>query len=297
MRIRSVVASLLPFCALISFSSCEIINPAEDTPAYIQINEFTLNPARNASESYGSASHKITDVWVFANGKRIGTFELPAKVPILEKGETKISLLAGVYADGMTTARFPYAFYNQLDQTLSLEPGKVTELQPEVTFNPNTLFPLPINEDFSSSRREFQVTSGPYQVQINTTDLTDFKYANGAVGVVYANPSTVQPAVLESFTDAKLPVNGSAVFLEFDYKSTLDFKVGVLVTRNGVTNRDPNFLNVLRKDSWNKIYLNLTDDATNPNNSGATFKVFFEVPASSNPKDYFAFDNVRLLHF
>lgn len=297
MRICSV-ARLLPAIAVIGLSGCEIINPTEDTPSYIQINDIRVDPVRNSSASFGSASESISDAWVFANGKNLGVFELPATIPVLQEGNVKISVLSGVFADGMRTARFPYAFYQQFDQELNLVPGQVTELKPVVKFSDNVKLPLDINDDFSKTPSFQVITDNPYKLEINTDSLTDFEFAGGAVGVIYANPNTVQPAVIESGFNGKLPVNGTPVFLEFDYKSTLNFKVGVIVTRpNGLSTRDPRFLNVLKKGEWNKIYLNLTDDATSAEYSGATFRIFFEMPASSNPKDYVALDNIRLLHF
>src|SRR5688572_516708 len=297
MRIRSVVAWLLPVITITSFSGCEIINPTEDTPSYLKINNITVDPVRSATESFGSPSANISDAWVYANGKQIGGFELPATVPILESGPVEITVLSGVYADGMKTARFPYAFYQQFDKTIELEPGQVTELNPEVKFNDRVKFPLDINEDFTG-KAEFQIIpNNPYTLDKNTDTLTDFKFANGSVGVIYANPATVQPAIIESNFNGKLPVDGTPVFLEFDYKASVDFKVGVVVTKNSLTYRDPGILNVTKRGEWNKIYLNLTDDATGPENAGGTFKVFFEMPASANPKDYIALDNIRLLHF
>jgi hypothetical protein len=297
MRIRSVVAWLLPVITITGLSGCEIINPTEDTPAYLKINKITLDPVRSATESFGSASANISDAWVYANGKQIGVFELPATIPILEAGPVEIAVLSGVYADGMKTARFPYAFYQQFDKTLDLEPGKVTELNPETKFSPRVKLPLDINDEFSGKTNFRVPTSNPYTLEFNSDSLTDFPFANGSVGVIYANPATVQPGVIESDFNGSLPVNGSTVFLEFDYKASVDFKVGVLVTKNGLTTRDPNLLNVTKRGQWNKIYLNLTDDATRPENAGATFKIFFEMPASPNPKDYVALDNIRLLHF
>src|SRR6187399_1229213 len=100
MRIRSVVAWLLPVIAITSFSGCEIINPTEDTPAYLKINNITVNPARSSTENFGSASANVVDAWVYANGKQIGVFELPATIPILASGPVEITVLSGVYADG-----------------------------------------------------------------------------------------------------------------------------------------------------------------------------------------------------
>src|SRR5690349_16345308 len=147
MRIRSVVAWLLPVITITSFSGCEIINPTEDTPAYLKINNITINPVRNGTETFGSASANISDAWVYANG--------------------------------MQTARFPYAFYQQFDKTLELVPGQAVEINPEVKFNDRVKLPLDISDDFSG-KSAFQVTSGsPYKLEVNKDSLTDFKFANG----------------------------------------------------------------------------------------------------------------------
>ena len=97
MRFRSVVFRLLPVLAYCSFSGCEIINPKEDTPSYLKINSIPLNTRKSASETYGSNSNNIVDAWVFANGKLIGSFELPATIPILAEGNVEIRRFGRVF--------------------------------------------------------------------------------------------------------------------------------------------------------------------------------------------------------
>src|SRR5688572_31891479 len=100
MKVRLLFSSLAIFLGGAFFSACEIINPTEDTPSYLKINKIVLDPRKNSTETYGTASNNITDAWVFVNGKLIGTFELPASIPVLESGSAKVEILPGIYGDG-----------------------------------------------------------------------------------------------------------------------------------------------------------------------------------------------------
>ena len=57
-------------------SGCDIINPDEPIPARIQLNApvFELQPGQ------GTAQHKITEFWTFANGSFIGAFAPPTEI-------------------------------------------------------------------------------------------------------------------------------------------------------------------------------------------------------------------------
>ena len=64
---------------LISFiTACDIINPEEDIPAYIEILPYEYSP-----ESGGSSSTKITDGWIYVDGEFLGAFNLPSTIPVL----------------------------------------------------------------------------------------------------------------------------------------------------------------------------------------------------------------------
>lgn len=59
---------------LFKCTSCDVINPTEDIPAYIYIADFQLNTNPNQ----GTSSDKITDVWVSLNNDFLGVYPLPA---------------------------------------------------------------------------------------------------------------------------------------------------------------------------------------------------------------------------
>ena len=78
---------------LLCLASCNLINPDEEIPAYIEVKGFKTT---SNYPTQGSASGKITDVWVFADGAYVGTYELPARFPILRSGKQKISFAASM---------------------------------------------------------------------------------------------------------------------------------------------------------------------------------------------------------
>ena len=93
----------------LSLSSCEIYNPSEDEPSYIHIDSISLTTDYTA---YGTASHKITDAWVYVDNELIGAFELPANVPVLKSGVHNINIRPGIKLNGIAATRSYYPFFN-----------------------------------------------------------------------------------------------------------------------------------------------------------------------------------------
>src|SRR2546429_208057 len=102
-RVESIKPFVLCTLYLILYtfflSSCNIINPAEQIPVYLQVNNFTLqtNPSTE-----GSTSSKFSDVWVTVDGATQGAYELQAggasvspKFPLLFSGTHTLHLSAG----------------------------------------------------------------------------------------------------------------------------------------------------------------------------------------------------------
>ncbi|HRC92920.1 MAG TPA: hypothetical protein PLQ16_12225, partial [Bacteroidia bacterium] len=63
MRLKQLF-TVIAFASLMQ--ACNLINPAEPTPAYIQID--TINLTTNLT-TQGSASHKIVDAWVYVDNQ------------------------------------------------------------------------------------------------------------------------------------------------------------------------------------------------------------------------------------
>ena len=54
------------------FHSCEIINPEEDIPSYIYVEEIKFT---STNPDQGSSSNKILDAWVYVDDELIGAFD------------------------------------------------------------------------------------------------------------------------------------------------------------------------------------------------------------------------------
>ncbi|NJL74770.1 MAG: hypothetical protein HC892_06765 [Saprospiraceae bacterium] len=69
--------------------SCDLINPAESIPAYLYITPFEFEIENTLRQ--GTGDQKITEAWVSIDGEFLGTYSLPALVPILKRRKPKYS--------------------------------------------------------------------------------------------------------------------------------------------------------------------------------------------------------------
>src|SRR5688500_2757828 len=113
---------------------CEIINPEEEIPAYVQIKRPVFDDPIIFSPAPG-----IVDGWLYIdNSDLIGGFELPTTVPVLNTGNQKtISVAAGVYSDGQRGVRIEYPFYETFSFTSDLKPATTTVVEPVFRYRNN----------------------------------------------------------------------------------------------------------------------------------------------------------------
>ena len=90
-----------------SFNACELINPEENIPSYLYIQDFELKT--NSLE--GSSRVNATDLWLFIANDPRGIHELPATIPVIDKGAPKITISAGVLENGISSTRQAYPFF------------------------------------------------------------------------------------------------------------------------------------------------------------------------------------------
>jgi hypothetical protein len=283
----AIIAALL--------SGCEFFKKKDQAPAYIQLEEITFS-SQNVG---GSASSKITDVWVSAGSQNIGTFGLPTKIiPILANGPTRIALQPGVMADGNPQARVTYPFYALLDTTLNLEPGKVTLLK--FTTKYNLAFvnqPFLYYDDFEQPLLRTDTgrnSNAPLLVKPHPTPEpflgASFNYASMEL-------ENGKKGVMELVSKANLPIpqNSSPVYLEFDIRTTLNTRVGV-VAFSGSQQLYITDLVVRPTDTWKKFYCFLSEEV-NIANANSTFKIVFRSDSDGSKRHQMDLDNIRLVTY
>ena len=100
-------------------TSCEKFSGDQTIPAYISIDSIYLQTDYSLE---GSNSQNITDAWVYVDDYLIGTFQLPARFPVLRQGTHTLSVIPGIKKNGIASTRITYPFYSTITQSVNLVP-------------------------------------------------------------------------------------------------------------------------------------------------------------------------------
>ncbi len=266
----------------------------DDIPSYIKVDSISIN----VTAIQGTASHKISDTWVYADNELIGAFEMPAKFPILKSGTSELYIFAGIKLNGINETRVPYPFYDRISRTVTLEREKITDLgHMKFAYAAATKFAW--QEAFEYTNLSLDSTARS-EVNFKRTLLTDelkaaFPYESNKYAAKVVIPADTLVFECSSHDSFKLPTDGTSVFLELNYKSNNPFTVGLFVN-GSVTSQRP-VLVVNPSSSWNKIYINFTPTLS-VNQDATSFKVYFNATKSTDEANAeIIFDNIKLLHF
>ena len=227
----------------------------DNVPSYVEIPSVTLV----ASGPQGSATSRITDVWVSADEEFIGVWELPARVPVLKDGPTRITVTPGIKRNGMYDDRLRYPFYTAWDGTVDLVATETRTVQPTVGYISSTNFWI---EAFEEAGNQFNVTE--------SSDTTLMRFTPALHPDIVLNNTPCGGFVLDQahpfiriYTNENFQVNGGPVFLELDYRNDLLFTVGASFQQNGTPSLVP-YVYVSETSTndasmpWNRIYIDLS---------------------------------------
>jgi hypothetical protein len=273
---------------------CNLINPDESIPSYLYIPKITLA----TTGDQGAASNQILDGWVFINDALLGVYELPATIPVLTTGYTKVEIRAGVRKNGQSNVRVYYPFYQGYIKYTTLLPKVVDSLGPiTISYKPNVKFELIESFDEPSTKFElykrgvldtfYRVTGKPYA----------WGGSGGSALIEIKNDTTI--VEVTTLNEYLLPSSGNEVYLEMDYRTNYQFTTGFYVTE-GVS-RDVQQVPIISlyptDTTWRKLYLSLKEDIASQE-SNSKFKIFFGSAKTSTgyiPQIYI--DNVKLVRF
>lgn len=268
-----IIATLLSAC-----------DKEEKIPSYLRINSFTLT---TDYPTEGTNSHKITDAWVYVNGKSIGIFELPATIPVLMEGISEITLGAGIKNNGISSTRISYPFYDYYSQTATLIPESITTINPSTVYKSNTT--VTWREDFEGAGFSIIDTISTDTV-MKTTTVNPFEGSKCGIVTLDASKTTYFGVSSNSYT---LPKNAAPVYLELNYKTNNLFGVGIY--SSSIATPQP-LLYITPSDGWNKIYIELTSLISEPANSNP-FRIYFSM-AKSDSVAYpeLLLDNIKIVY-
>jgi len=273
-------------CLLVVLASCNLINPSEPIPTYVQIDSFqfkTSNPVLT-----GTARQKIFSAFVYLDNQLIGAYELPARIPIISNKPGLLKVAPGVILNGLNGLQLAYPFFKPDTVTLVNQPGTIKKITPSSSYYSATLFKW--QEDFEGGNTFTSVTG---DTTLNRTLNPGEVYEGGASGKLYFK-APQQTAQVISTATFSLPITAS--YLELHYKNNIEFQVGIQVSydQGGVYYE---YISGFKpKNEWNKVYVDLQKFASN--NRGVNYRIMIRADLPSGMSSgYVLFDNFKVVSY
>ncbi len=279
-------------------TSCEVINPAEDIPAYLNIETIDVT----SSGEEGSSSSNITDAWVYVNNEFLGAFPLPARIPVLEEGEKSVTIFPGVKVNGISSSRNIYPFYQEFEGEFNFAPTEDLTINPTLTYGENAIFQLV--EDFETTNHLF-FTDLDGDTETFFEGNTDAGFEGGSGMATLREDHLTVSAATNFITTFPDPVTAYVSFLEMDFKTDVNFNVGLLGYDQGGTQIYFNYeRTVVKTDEWKKIYFDmkvpLQEAAQTPGIGSYQIVLFGQLSSEAldtMPEAKIYVDNVKLVTF
>lgn len=278
--------------------SCNKFKGSQEIPAYLHVDTFLFS-TNYAIE--GAASHKITDVSVYVDDGFQGYYELPATIPIIERGRHELTLMAGIKLNGNSTTRTINPFYvPYVIDNYVFEEKMIDTVTPTTSYYPidesdiNFVF----MEDFE--RPILLETAAYSDTTITRTDRDAPECWKDKEGNSHYSGYMWIGDTLNSFCIMTppledLPDQGNSIFLELDYKCTDIFKVGLFAKISKEEAIDLIYVNP--SESWNKIYVNLGPNITNAaSDNPEYFRVFISGSVDEGSNAEYYFDNIKVVY-
>ena len=294
---------LLFICCAWLWQGCNIINPHEPTPTYIHIDSFSFqqNPditvilagAGSVPSPYlPTLSHQITSVWVYYNGSRVGIFDLPVTFPVIATGSGKLEVVPAVAIDGRNNNVSVYPFYAPDTSTLVAQPGKV------INYTPKTKFYSGVKVtaiDYFKGKASFNLARGNRYMKYVTDDSLVFEGGpndgSGEISLLAVGDSSVDSS------SNYFAIRDGVSVIEFNYKSTIPFYVGLQANLSAAISSSPYYLSGINPSAeWQKFYLLVNGFTAQAGASSYNFYIK-AVLADGQSSGRLLIDNVQVVTF
>lgn len=275
-------------------SGCTEKNDRDLIPSYLRIDNIDLT----TNSEQGTSSHNITDAWVYVDETLIGAFELPATIPVLKEGKQNITIRPGIKLNGISNTRSIYPFYTDIKRSITLVRDSIVNISDAVTtYKSNTSFPW--MEDFNYSGITLDTTSKSTVAIVKTGNASEIFHEDGETNTYSAFVSLpADSSIFEAVSTEKydFPGNGSAIFLEMNYRINHNLVIGVFYTTSGIRIQRP-LLILNETDEWKKVYVNLTVPKYDTPNA-TDFQIFIGTDKEDGTGEAEIYlDNLKLVHF
>lgn len=268
---------------------CEIINPNDPIPSYIYIE----NIETTTEAGQGTAEQQFVDAWVYLDQDLVGAFELPALIPVIAEGKHTLTVKPGIKLNGISSTRAAYPFMKQYETTVNLTKEEIDTLEVSSSYLDGLDFPWNTagQEDFEQGGVSLDSTANS---DVRIIRQSNVVFEGNNAGHIHLDSAGMQFEIISS-RQFDYPGQNVPTFLEVHYKADNSFAIGVkLHYYTGKIVMNP-ILIVNPKDTWNKIYLNLTPTLTRESGT-IKYEIYFagNVNEDISTADIYL-DNIKLV--
>lgn len=270
------------FTTLFIFS-CDVINPEEPIPSYIEIPSFDI--------SHDKTEIGIQDAWVYVNGNFVGVFELPAHFPVIASGDCELLIAPGIKVNGTNETRSEYPFYERYATSKTLIPSE------SIIINPVAGYRDWANIAFSEN---FENTINFSTLDTNNIGFsTDINHTIQGSKCGYVEISDTAAFRVQSSSIEMPYIRGDrGMFLELNYQTESPILIG-FKAYNGETllsNNIEYMIQLFEKDEWTKLYIDLYNPMLSYL-SADSFKIIFDNNGlSKNQGTAFYIDDIKIVY-
>ncbi len=271
------------------YSGCSLLDSDAPSPMFIEIPSVSISTVNGQGET----THKITDVWVNANGISLGVFPLPARIPVIidDMDSLTITVFAGIRNNGVTESAFIYKLLRAEQYHIPLETGATVVKTPVFKYSDNAKFDFV--ESFEGENIfTFKGTSNEGGCLLPTNESAASGQRSGVLALDMDSPS-IEVGTIFLYDGAG---NGGESYIEIDYKNDIPFFVGIYKTVGNTTIPIYNVL-IAEKEEWNKIYLDFSLELKGNTNSIYRVMIFATLEGLNTEEGTVYVDNIKSVHF
>jgi hypothetical protein len=288
--------TLLPILfAIFILASCVKNN---DQPSWIEISDWELLANSSLGAKEGELTHNFSSAWIYANGKLVGVFELPVKLPLLLEGTTTFQIFPTVLNNGISATKKVYPFVQPYELTVDLVKNETISIHPFTRHYDQVKFWI---ENFEDSQKFETDGTNSLVSMVKGNDPAVLKYGDYYGLIALISVDSIYAGYTLENDPLYLPKKGAEVYLEIDYHSTNSLITGLIEHSASVVKYHPNIqLNAQDPNEvvvWKKIYIDMKEIV-----SGTSQSEYYKIsllakldPGGINRE--VIIDNVKVLHY
>ncbi len=258
---------IIPILVLLLFTGCEVFDKEEKIPSYLQIDRLNYP---------GTTPSGFSCVFVYVNYQIIGVFEVPALIPVLEQGDCRITVRAGIDINDYPYEREIYRLINPFEVRQTLVPGQITTITPQFTTHENVETVWEENFDNSAITILPTDTLTP-RIRI----VREPRPGNsGSIGQIIITPSDTLKKIFDYSAIDSMQIYFEAVpgFYELSYRSNIPFELRLKTYNIATSLIQDVFLMWVRPSptDWRRIYINFAS-VVREFGVGTFYKPYFRV--------------------